>query len=187
MGAFFSRKAVFLGIVLVAVLFTSCDREQMREGRRTTLLHWASEEGDRELVLELLEHGADIDAVDGSGSTPLQLAAEKNHPETVLTLLNAGSDHRALISGGRTLMHWAAEHGFIDVLTYLIQAERQQPDDTEKEHTPLIAIQDAEGCTPITRAAEYDQREAVLFLVRHGAEVNESWIERFSLQGAVFD
>ncbi len=191
MGAFDSKKAVYLCVVIIIILFTSgCDREQMREGRRTTLLHWASERGDRELVLELLDRGADIDTVDGSGNTPLQLAAEENHPETVLALLSAGAGHRTVISGGRTLMHWAAEHGFIEVLTYLIEADRQTAagrGEKEPKLTPVIEIHDEDGYTPLTRAAEYEQREAVLFLIKEGAEVNDSWIERFSLQGAVFD
>ncbi|KAA8895057.1 ankyrin repeat-containing domain protein, partial [Sphaerosporella brunnea] len=57
-----------------------------------TQLHRASERGRMQLVLMLLEHGADANAVDGVGLTPLHYAVKGCAVGVVEVLLERGAD-----------------------------------------------------------------------------------------------
>ena len=48
-----------------------------------TPLHVAVEEGNTEVVLELLDWGADVNVEEEEGLTPLLMASEKGHFELV--------------------------------------------------------------------------------------------------------
>ena len=59
----------------------------------------------------LLDHGADIAAIDTDGFTPLHIAAERNRqPEAISLLLDRGADIEAKGKDDFTPLHWAAAH-----------------------------------------------------------------------------
>ncbi|MDX9971469.1 MAG: ankyrin repeat domain-containing protein [FCB group bacterium] len=75
-----------------------------------TPLHVAAREGNRNLVAWLIEHGADIKAVDGRhGATPLGWAAYYGKPEPIETLLEAGADPKHRNTYGLTPYQVAEE------------------------------------------------------------------------------
>uniref|UniRef100_A0A8C6C514 Ankyrin repeat domain-containing protein 54 n=1 Tax=Monodon monoceros TaxID=40151 RepID=A0A8C6C514_MONMO len=72
-----------------------------------TALHFASCNGNDQIVQLLLDHGADPNQRDGLGNTPLHLAACTNHVPVITTLLRGGARVDALDRAGRTPLHLA--------------------------------------------------------------------------------
>jgi ankyrin repeat protein len=65
-------------------------------------LHWASMKGHVQVVVELLEHGADIEAKDNRGWRPLHWAAINDRLAVVVELLSPGDEIHANDSDGAT-------------------------------------------------------------------------------------
>lgn len=84
-------------------------------------LHAASLAGHAACGQLLLQHGADVDAVDQNGHTPLFRACERGHTEAVVVLLNAGAAVDLLDSGGRSCLHWAASGGLSVICSSLLR------------------------------------------------------------------
>ncbi|KAG8436318.1 hypothetical protein GDO86_007429 [Hymenochirus boettgeri] len=72
-----------------------------------TALHFASCNGNGQIVSLLLDHGADPNQRDGLGNTPLHLAACTSHVPVITTLLRGGARVDALDRAGRTPLHLA--------------------------------------------------------------------------------
>lgn len=72
------------------VLFSSMLSE--RDFKRRTLLHSAAWRGHRDIVLELLSQGAELDPTDVDGATPLKLAIRDGQVDVVTILLNKGAE-----------------------------------------------------------------------------------------------
>jgi len=66
----------------------------------------------------LLDHGADVDALDGKGRTALFVAAHYNHLEVVKVLMAAGV-YAYTPRNGRSLLHMVAGSGNTDVWHWL--------------------------------------------------------------------
>nr|XP_060640140.1 B-cell lymphoma 3 protein [Anolis sagrei ordinatus] len=87
-----------------------------------TPLHVAVGTSDHNMVLALLEHGADVDAVDiKSGRSPLLHAVENNNLEMVELLLKHGANVNAQSYGGNTALHAASGRGLLDTLRLLVR------------------------------------------------------------------
>ncbi|XP_062996328.1 B-cell lymphoma 3 protein [Elgaria multicarinata webbii] len=87
-----------------------------------TSLHVAVGTSNRDVVLTLLEHGADVDAVDiKSGRSPLLHAVENNNLEMVELLLQHGANVNAQSYGGNTALHAASGRGLLDTLRLLVR------------------------------------------------------------------
>ena len=56
-------------------------------------LHIAAEEGQKELVIDLIDHGSEVNVEDADGDTPLDLAMRNNVAAMVQVLLEAGDGH----------------------------------------------------------------------------------------------
>ncbi|CAM9228873.1 unnamed protein product, partial [Laminaria digitata] len=116
-------------IALLAEERPACDLSD-RFGR--TPLHWAAEQGYRNVTLALLRAGACVDPRSQCRATPIMLAASKGHAEVVIVLLRyrAGeSDCRPLNRHPRykghlrsTALHCAAAGGHVRVVELLLGA-----------------------------------------------------------------
>jgi ankyrin repeat protein len=62
-----------------------------QSSHRWTALHYASANGDAELVKYLIKHGANVNKATGEGSTPLFLAKLGEYDEVIKILKNAGA------------------------------------------------------------------------------------------------
>jgi cytochrome c2 len=84
-------------------------------------LYFASQRGNSDAAIYLLEQGAPANAVTSFG-TALEMAARGNHTEIVSALLAAGADPN-LPGGedGKTPLHDAAERGAIEAARLLLQ------------------------------------------------------------------
>ena len=62
------------------------------DGFKMTALMLAAKEGQLDIVVGLLDRGADVNWMDKYQLSPLMLAAKNGHEEVVTALLNQGSD-----------------------------------------------------------------------------------------------
>jgi ankyrin repeat protein len=85
----------------------------------------AAQRGDADSVRELLDGGANINAVDDMGSTPLMDAVFAGHKEVVKLLLERGADANILRMGEGAL-HLAARKGDPDILDLLLSSDAIQ-------------------------------------------------------------
>lgn len=156
-----------------------------------SVLHWAVESVQAEIVSLLLDCGADIDAQNALGETPLLLASTHDAHGTdrrslVSLLIARGARidaHAAAATGdldqlkeiharnplsiqrksshGWTALHWAARNGNLEVARKLMDWGCE------------VNAADAIGWTPLFPAAYWGQRaEIVRLLAEHGADLN---------------
>src|SRR3972149_7734029 len=115
-------------------------------------------------VMELLHHGANINAIGGLGLTPLMWAAIENHQELAEILL----DNKAIIDlvgthegfEGYTALTYAAEICAPGVVQTLV------------ERKASIDHKSKTGATPLMYAAEEGCYEAAKILMDNGASVH---------------
>lgn len=109
-----------------------------------TALHYAIEDECRALAELLLNHGAAIEAADGSGYTPLSYAVldDDSDIETVRMLVARGADVNAMAGASYTILMKAAMFGRRDACGLLIMARA----DTEKlDEQGLTALDHAKN------------------------------------------
>jgi hypothetical protein len=88
---------------------------------RVTLLHDMAQSGDVTKARLLLDHGADINAIDDEyRSTPLGLAARWGRAEMVAFLLEQGADPSLAGAGWATPLGWAKKKGHAGVVEGLL-------------------------------------------------------------------
>jgi len=123
----------------------------------TTLLHRAAGDGDKDVVVSLVEEGGPglIDAQDGHGQTALHRAAMTGKLDVVEflvekqpNLVDVKDKH------GRTALHCAADNGHKDVVMSLVEKKPS-----------LIAVKDEDGRTALHRAAMTGKLDVVEFLI----------------------
>jgi len=86
-------------------------------------LHIASRLGNVDIVMLLLQHSADLDAVTKDMYTPLHIAAKEGQDEVAAVLLEHGANNTAATKRGFTPLHLAAKYGNIKVARLLIQKD----------------------------------------------------------------
>jgi hypothetical protein len=116
----------------------SVNQYRDEDGRQA--LHTAAYEGRAVCVRMLLEHGADVHAVDKDGLTALMCSCiESDHFECVHILIEAKSDVHAVALEGDTATHYAAQ-GCCECLRLLIENNADVNACAGKSHsTPAMA------------------------------------------------
>jgi ankyrin repeat protein len=110
----------------------------------------------------LAKHPVLANLPDIQGYTCAHWAAKKGDREMFQVL----SDHGALLNVPTTSeakmmpIHWAASDGKIASLIFLLE-KRQD-----------INAQDGNGCTPVVIAAQHNQLECVIYLIKNGADTS---------------
>ena len=118
----------------------------------------AVEEGDQDLVKQLLDEGADPNEATNDGRTPLGAAAEQGKMKIVNYLLDSGALVDKGDADGKTPLSWAAGHGHLEVVLVLFEmgADINKIDDI--------------GRTALYLAARFGQEGVVGHLVAQGAQ-----------------
>ncbi|KAH8994729.1 ankyrin repeat-containing domain protein [Lactarius hatsudake] len=150
-----------------------------------TSLHQLIRETHPKGVQWLLEHGADVNALNNSDRTPLMVASQshmylsepradamvqdegwrssnsKDMLEIIRLLLSHGADTRAEDNSGMTPLHLAAEFGAsTEVMKLLIR------------HGADVNAKTDDLRTPLHLASQIESLEIVRFLVEHGADIS---------------
>jgi hypothetical protein len=91
------------------------------QGDKDSCLGVAAAFGHKDVVLALIEAGADIDYRNKNGSTPLHIAAFFCYPEITKALIDKGADKNAVDNEGGTaldsvLLPWNQAKGIYDVM-----------------------------------------------------------------------
>ncbi|KAK3284471.1 hypothetical protein CYMTET_7880 [Cymbomonas tetramitiformis] len=133
-------------------------------------LHAAAGRGTVEMVRELVEKSAEVDAEDGEGRTALTVALAFGQEAAARALLEAGAGVNAG-KGQWPLIHTAAEKGMEEVVRELAAKGAE------------VDAEDGEGRTALTVALAFGQEAAARALLEAGAGVNAGTGQR-PLHGA---
>jgi ankyrin repeat protein len=125
-----------------------------RPDRLDTPLHFAS---NADVAGVLIEHGAEIEALDWSDRTPLHWAAQFGRVDVAELLIQEGAGVDRHETNGATPLHWAAREGHHEIVRLLL-GRGAKPD-----------VKDQEGSTPLHLSAWRGKLEAVEELLRAGA------------------
>jgi uncharacterized protein len=82
----------------------------------------ATQRGDKEAVLKLLQEGADINVRDVQGRTPVMIATYQHNTDMVRTLLHAGADVNIRDNNKENPLLHAGAQGWLDILRLAIEA-----------------------------------------------------------------
>lgn len=104
----------------------------------TSLLHIASSKNYKDIVIELLNHNANAEELDGAGDTPLIYATKCGHFDVVKVLLNYNAKVEAKDSDGCTSLHIASEKGYKDIVIELLNHRADLKAKCNFKRTPLI-------------------------------------------------
>ena len=134
--------------------------DSVDSGGRTTL-SWAAQRGDHSAVKQLLSYGADPNHADACGLAPLYWSVIAKTVTCTQILLAAKANVNAKdIYGSTALCCAVMKSGKADFIEVLLSYEAD------------IESRDETGRRPIHWATTYDQADALLHLLRRGADIN---------------
>ena len=91
-----------------------------QDSKGNTLLHWAAEAGDVDLVQALIDHKVRVGLSNFAGETPFSKAASAGHLDVIKVFEKAGYEWRSDRSyQGQTPLYQAAKNGHLPVVMYL--------------------------------------------------------------------
>ena len=166
--------AVFHGEpdVVLALLTAGADMSIRCGPTKTSLTHRAALQGNVEMLRLVIEHGADVEAVDADGNTALHYAGGSNDTEFVDVLVEAGANLEARDSIGCTPLHAAASELKHEGVVCLLK------------HGAKINAQDSSLRTTLmhsaVKAGKPGAAEMVDSLLRAGAD--ETIVDRLGLK-----
>nr|XP_042118756.1 ankyrin-1 isoform X8 [Peromyscus maniculatus bairdii] len=154
-----------------------------------TALHIAALAGQDEVVRELVNYGANVNAQSQKGFTPLYMAAQENHLEVVKFLLENGANQNVATEDGFTPLAVALQQGHENVVAHLINYGTKgkvrlpalhiaaRNDDTRTaavllQNDPNPDVLSKTGFTPLHIAAHYENLNVAQLLLNRGASVN---------------
>ena len=124
-----------------------------------TPLHFASHMGHVDVARFLLEHGADVTALNMFRGTPLHLASERGRVEVADLLIERGADVSADKEELETPLHLASQNGHVEVVRLLV------------ERGADVTLENKIGWTPLHKASDTGHVEVATLLIECGADV----------------
>ena len=164
-----------------------------RDDRLYTPLRYAINNGNIQIVMALLNSGADVNDLDETNRTPLHFALYNHHREIVLALVNRGADIHARDGLERTPLHIASWLGNGELAMVLVDRGADVNGRDQGEKSPLhiasyggyrdvvmvlvdrgadIEARDNTGDTPLHTACVRNNIELAMALVDRGADIN---------------
>ncbi|CAH1794074.1 unnamed protein product [Owenia fusiformis] len=106
-----------------------------------TPLHHIILKGDMDLMVLLLQHGANVNCSNAAGETPLHFACRRGNPVMIKTLIEHGADMDALDLSGKNLMHFIAQGGSVLAFAYMHEVYNFPLDGADlNQQTPLHIV-----------------------------------------------
>ena len=140
-----------------------------------TALHYASYNGNIQIIHLLIDNKADIKAITKKGLNIIHYCAQGNKPNSLMYFYLELEDKtyiKRLIKeedvGGSTPLHWAAYSNSEDVLMYLINLNIFQGNERQE----FIDKQDNQGFTPLHLSVSSKSRRIVMKLLQSGANAD---------------
>ena len=135
------------------------------EKKKKTLLHYVCENGNVEVLKELLREDSDLNVRADMNEfwkdcTPLHFAAYNGKVACLKLLIEAGADLNAKENDGWTALHWAAANGKVDCVKALIEAGAD------------LNAKANGGSTALHWAARNGKVDCVKALIDAGADLN---------------
>lgn len=125
-----------------------------------TSLHVASEYGQNNIAILLLEQQAMINRQNINGKTALHLAVESDQKEIVDILLAYGANPNIVDLEGASPLHYSTANGYLDISQSLLK------------HGAFVNIKDYSKETPLFWAIRESKSEHVDLLIKNGANIN---------------
>ena len=115
-----------------------------------------------QLAQAMLQHGAHLNAKDGSGETPLMCAAQSNYPQTLDVLLGYGADINGKDEAGFTPLMEAAANDASDTVNLLLERGADVNSKNRSGETALFWA--------VRNSAPPNIKDVILQLIKHGAD-----------------
>ncbi|KAH8692296.1 ankyrin repeat-containing domain protein [Talaromyces proteolyticus] len=144
------------------------DREIVIRSASSSTVYTAAEKNDIDVLIQLLEQGAEPDGINKNGWTPLHAASYNGNTSAVDILIQNGASVEAQTpETGYRPLHKAAERGFTEVISILLKNGANIEGPTAKNATPFFW-----GWTPLYHAAKNGHASVVDLLLQGGADGN---------------
>ena len=108
--------------VVEALLNEGVNMETVDDEMKKTALYWAAEKGHLDILVALIEKGANVNHADDFKSTPLLMAAEEGHVDVVRALIDSGANIDNADNYDTTPLISAAQFGNTEVVRVLVDA-----------------------------------------------------------------
>lgn len=143
-------------LLSILLIFTGSANAGLSED----LINAARDKTDANIINDLVERGADVNARDENGATALIWAVRHGHTAIARGLLAAGTNVDASDNNGYTALIWATRKGFINCANVLFKAGAD------------VDLSDNEGVTALMIAAKKQRTYIAKKLIEAGADVN---------------
>ena len=100
----------------------SCDDIERRGFNNETALIFAARQGKTEYLVDLVDRGADLDALNNDGNSALWLACYANNKHSLAELIRAGADLNTQNQNGATTLIYAASAKREEMVNMLLKA-----------------------------------------------------------------
>ena len=156
--------AVYEGHVTVALALLAGGANVHVKGgaSRASVVQTAVDNGDMDILMAVLQHGADVDAADAQQRTALHFAATNNRFDAIDALVEAGASIEARDGDGATPLHLAAWHVNAQALAAILKHGAHVNAQNDRLRTPLHCA--------ATRAGTTGAAESVGLLLRSDAD-----------------
>lgn len=124
-----------------------------------TALQVASHQGHKEIILLLLEAGANLELQDEDGDTALHYSAFGNQPSVMELLLTKGANINALNKGGCNTLHVAVNKQYVKCVRVLLEPPGRV--------NIRVSQQDAYGDTALHDAIGKENRQIIDLLINY--------------------
>ncbi|KAI0545222.1 hypothetical protein F4679DRAFT_485269 [Xylaria curta] len=129
--------------------------------RQLHQLHEAVDQGNFQLIHQILANGIDLEQTNAAGSKPLYLAVELGSPDIVALLLQAGADVESFNASSQECS---------TALQRAVDGDRMEIAELLLKHGADVNSIDPRGRTPLLTAIKNRTPEMVELLLRYGAD-----------------